>query len=182
MPRIPLVESRDSLAPEHRAVYDAIEKSRGEVRGCFPALLQVPAIADHTASLGGYLRFDGKLDPKVRTLAAMTASREFDCIHEWAASVRNAEKNQVSRETLVAIHQRQPTTGLPPDEAEIVDYVRTVLHKHRVAEVEFQSMLKRLGVAGMVELTATIGYYAMISCTLNAFELTSSPNPKDFPI
>ena len=81
-----------------------------------------------------------------------------------------------------AVHQRQPTTGLPSDEAEVVDYVRALLHSHRVTEPVFQSMRKRLGVAGIVELTATIGYYAMISCTLNAFELSSSPNPKDFPI
>ena len=37
MARIPLIENKESLAPEHRAVYDAIVKSRGEVRGCFPA-------------------------------------------------------------------------------------------------------------------------------------------------
>jgi 4-carboxymuconolactone decarboxylase len=90
-------------------------------------------------------------------------------------------------ETLVAVqrrqHQRrQPTAGLPSDEAGIVDYVRALLHCHRVTEPAFQSMLTRLGVAGIVELTATIGYYSMISCTLNAFELSSSPNPKDFPI
>jgi len=182
MARIPLIESKQALAPEHQDLYDAIVKSRGEVRGCFPALLHVPDIADHTASLGGYLRFDGKLEPKVRALAAMTASREFDCIHEWAAGVSNAAKNNVSRETLVAIHQRQPASGLRLDEAEIIDYVRTVLRKHRVAEPQFQSLLKRLGVVGLVELTATIGCYAMISCTLNAFELTSSPNPKDYPI
>jgi 4-carboxymuconolactone decarboxylase len=96
--------------------------------------------------------------------------------------VRNTEKNHVSRETLVAVHRRQPTAGLPPDEAEIVDYVRALLRSHRVTEPAFQSMLTRLDVAGMVELTATIGYYSMISCTLNAFELTSSPNPVDFPI
>ncbi|MSP41475.1 MAG: carboxymuconolactone decarboxylase family protein [Deltaproteobacteria bacterium] len=105
MARIPTIDKKESLAPEQQASYEAIDKSRGEVRGCFPALLHVPAIADHTASLGGYLRFDGKLDPKVRTLAAMTASRELDCIHEWAASVRNAEKNKISRETLVAINR-----------------------------------------------------------------------------
>jgi hypothetical protein len=52
MARIPLVESKESLAPEHQKVYDAIVKSRSEVRGCFPALLHVPTIADHTASLG----------------------------------------------------------------------------------------------------------------------------------
>ncbi len=182
MARIPLIENKESLAPEHQEVYDAIVKSRGEVRGCFPALLHVPTIADHTASLGGYLRFDGKLEPKVRALAALTTSRELDCIHEWAAGVRNAERNRISPDTLRAVHQRQSTTGLPPDEGEIVDYVRAVLHSHRVNEKAFQSMLTRLGVAGLVELTATIGYYSMISCTLNAFELSSSPNPKDFPI
>ena len=96
MARIPLIENKQSLAPQHRAVYDAIVKSRGEVRGCFPALLHVPTIADHTASLGGYLRFDGKLEPKVRALAALTTSRELDCIHEWAAGVRNAEKNGIN--------------------------------------------------------------------------------------
>ena len=142
----------------------------------------MPTIADHTASLGGYLRFDGKLEPKVRSLAAMTTARELDCIHEWAAGVKSAQKNHISPATLREVHQRLPTTGLPHDEAEIVDYVRQVLRRHRVDEAAFQSMLDRLGVAAIVELTATIGYYSMISCTINAFELTSSPNPKDFPI
>jgi 4-carboxymuconolactone decarboxylase len=182
MARIPLIENKESLAREHQGVFDAIIKSRGEVRGCFLALLHVPTIADHTASLGGYLRFDGKLEPKVRALAAMTAARELDCIHEWAAGVRNAERNRISPETLRAVHRRLPATGLPPDEAEIIDYVRQLLHRHRVDERSFRSMVKRFSVASMVELTATIGYYAMISCTLNAFELSSSPNPKEFPL
>jgi 4-carboxymuconolactone decarboxylase len=112
----------------------------------------------------------------------MTASRELDCRHEWAASVRNAEKNGIGRETLRMIHQRLDTTELAADEAEIVTYVRELLRSHRINEPTFQSLLARLGVNGMVELTATIGYYSMVSCTLNAFELSSSPNPKDFPI
>jgi len=69
-----------------------------------------------------------------------------------------------------------------PDEAEVIDYVRALLLRHRIEKPLFQSMLQRLGVAGIVELTSAIGYYAMISCTLNAFALTSSPNPKDYPI
>ena len=182
MSRIPLIETKENLPPEHQGAYDAIAKSRGAVRGCFPALLHVPTIAEHTASLGGYLRFDGKLDPKVRALAAMTAARETDCIHEWAAGVRNAEKNHISPDTVRAVHQRLPSTGLPPDDAEIVDYVRQLLNRHQIDDQLFHSVHNRLGVAGVVELTAAIGYYAMISCTLNAFDLSSSLNPKDFPI
>jgi 4-carboxymuconolactone decarboxylase len=182
MAKIPLIEHKESLAPEHQGIYDAIVKTRGEVRGCFPALLHSPVIADHTASLGAYLRFNSQLDPKVRALAAMTTSRELDCVHEWAAGVKNAEKNGISNETVQAIHQRKPTTGLPLDEAQVVNYVRELVHSHRVTEPTFEALRVRLDVNGIVELTATIGYYSMISCTLNAFELSSSPNPKDFPI
>jgi hypothetical protein len=59
-----------------RTVYDAIAASRGAVRGCFPALLHSPVIADHTASLGAYLRFNSQLDGKIRALAALTTARE----------------------------------------------------------------------------------------------------------
>ena len=92
-------------------------------------------------------------------------------------------RTALARRQLRAVHQRQPTAGLPPDEAEIVDYVRAVLHTPSGRSSRLSNRCStRLGVAGMVELTATIGYYSMISCTLNAFELSSSPNPKDFPI
>ncbi len=97
MARIPTVDKNESLAPEHQPVYDAIVKSRGEVRGCFPALLHSPVIADHTASLGAFIRFNSQLDPKIRALAAMTTSRELNCVHEWAAGVKNAEKNGIGK-------------------------------------------------------------------------------------
>jgi 4-carboxymuconolactone decarboxylase len=96
--------------------------------------------------------------------------------------VKNAENNGIGKATVFAIHQRQSTAGLPADEAAIVEYVWELLRRHRVDENKFQSLLARLGVNGMVELTAAVGYYSMVSCTLNAFELSSSPDPEDFPI
>ena len=50
MSRIPLIETKENLPPEHQEIYDAIVKSRGEVRSCFTALLHVPTIAEHTAA------------------------------------------------------------------------------------------------------------------------------------
>ena len=38
----------------------------------------------------------------------------------------------------VAVHRHQPTTGRPLDEAEIGDYVRALLHYHRVTQSAFQ--------------------------------------------
>jgi hypothetical protein len=34
----------------------------------------------------------------------------------------------------------------------------------------------------MVELTATIGYYAMLACTLNTFDVATATEPDEFKI
>ena len=43
---------------------------------------------------------------------------------------------------------------------------------------EATSMLEK----GMVELTATIGYYAMLACTLNTFDVHTFTPPEDLKI
>jgi hypothetical protein len=39
----------------------------------------------------------------------------------------------------------------------------------------------RLGREGLVDLTATIGYYAMIACALNAFGIEPTPGEPPLP-
>ena len=46
----------------------------------------------------------------------------------------------------------------------------------------FQAVYGRLGEQKMVELTATIGYYAMLACTLNTFDLYTVTPPEDLKI
>ena len=45
-----------------------------------------------------------------------------------------------------------------------------------------EGLRKRLGPGGMVELTATVGYYAMIACTLNAFDVQPDPGADLLPV
>ena len=51
-----------------------------------------------------------------------------------------------------------------------------------MSEPTFQALFARLDVGGLVELTATIGYYAMLACTLNAFDVVSVNPPDDLKI
>lgn len=182
MARIPLIQKKESLAPEHQPVYDAIAQSRGQVRGPFSALLHSPQVAERTAHLGACIRFESQLDPKIVELAALAAARELECRHEWAAHVAHAQKAGIRLETIRAIHERKASGGLDPDEAQVVGYVQELLRSHRVSEPAFQAMLDRLGVRGLVELTATVGYYAMLACTLNAFEVVHVNAPEDLRI
>ncbi len=182
MARIPLIEKKELLPPEHHRIYDVIAQSRGAVRGPFTALLHSPEIADRTAHLGSYIRFESQLDPKIIELAALVASRELECRHEWAAHVAHAARAGISQETIRAIHQRQGPENFSFEEAQIVSCVQELLCSHRLSEATFQALYARLGEKGLVELTATIGYYAMLACTLNAFEVASVSPPEDLKI
>ena len=182
MPRIPLITRADQLPLAHREVWTRIAKSRGSVVGPFAALLHSPVLADRTAELGAYIRFDSALSPGDRELVILTVARIFDCRFEWAYHVREARKAGVSAEAIAAIRELRAPAGLAEDQAAVVDYVRQLLVDHRTDEATVAALRARLGVQGVVDLTATAGYYAMLACTLNAFDVRPEPGEEDLDV
>lgn len=182
MARIATIDKREDLAEEHQSVYDGIAQSRGAVGGPFLALLHSPELAKRTAHLGGYLRFESNLDAKVVELAALVSARELECKHEWAAHVTHAQKAGIPMETIRAVHQSRGTEHFSYEDAQIVSFVRETLRSHRASETTFQALYGRLGERGLVELTATIGYYVMLACTLNVFDIVTAKVPDDLQI
>jgi 4-carboxymuconolactone decarboxylase len=57
------------------------------------------------------------------------------------------------------------------DEQAIHDYAIELLRDHHASEAAYQRILAAHGAAGIVQLTALIGYYAMVALTLNAHEI-----------
>ncbi|HEY7559206.1 MAG TPA: carboxymuconolactone decarboxylase family protein [Candidatus Binatia bacterium] len=182
MARIVTIDKKEDLTPEGQKVYDAIAQSRGAVAGPWRALLHSPDLAHRTMHLGSYVRFESGLDHKLIEFAALVAARELECKHEWAAHVNHAQKAGISMETIRAVHQKVGAESFPLEDAQIVSFVREVLHSHRVSEATFQAIYGRLGERGMVELSATIGYYAMLACTLNTFDVYTATPPEDLKI
>ena len=62
MARVPLITSKDQIPPEHHQIADAVIKSRGGIHGPFTVAMHSPAVASHLEALGGYVRFQGKLE------------------------------------------------------------------------------------------------------------------------
>jgi 4-carboxymuconolactone decarboxylase len=182
MARIATIDKKEDLAPEFHNIYEAIARSRGVVGGPFLALLHSPEFAWRTAHLGSLVRFESSLDHKTLELAVLAAARELECKHEWAAHITHAQKAGVGSETIRAIHQRRGAEHFSSEDAQIVSYVRELLHSHQPSEATFQALYGRFGERGLVELTATIGYYAMLACTLNAFDVATAFPPDDLKI
>jgi len=179
MARIATIDKKEDLSAEHQRVYDAIAQSRGIVGGPWRALLHSPEIAHRTMHLGSYVRFESSLEKKLIELTALVAARELDCKHEWAAHVNHGQKAGIPLETIRAVHQRKGVEHFSTEDAQIVSFVREMLHSHRVSEPTFQAIYGRFGEKGMVEITATVGYYAMVACTLNTFDVVTAAAPPD---
>lgn len=180
--RLPMITSRDSLAPEAQQHFDAIAASRGgRVGGPFAVMMHSPDIASRTAHVGTYVRFESVLPQRLRELAAMVASREFDCEYEWGAHAGAAVREGVPQAAVDAIAAGQEPADLPEDEALVVRYARQLLTKHRVDETTFDAVRALLGEQGLIDLTATVGYYAMIACALNVAEVPAAEGAPSLP-
>src|SRR5215469_16613722 len=144
MARLAPITSKDQVAAEHGAVFDSIVQSRGAVQGPFTMFLHSPEVAGRVAHLGAYVRFEGSLDMRVRVLAAMTVAREFEAVYVWGAQTAGARRLGVPETTIAAIRENQ-SRGIPAEDAEIVEFTRQLLRRHRVDDAGFKRMRDRFG-------------------------------------
>jgi 4-carboxymuconolactone decarboxylase len=175
MARLTPITSKDQVAAKDHAIVDAIVGSRGALQGPFTMFLHCPELAGRTAHLGAFVRFEGTLDMRVRVLAAMTAAREFEAVYVWGAQTGGARRLGVPEATIAAIRENH-SRGIPPEDAEIVEFTRQLLRKHRIDEATAASLRRRFGDDGFIQLTGAIGYYSMLAMTVNACELEAAPN------
>jgi 4-carboxymuconolactone decarboxylase len=181
MARLTSITSKDQVPAKHQAVVESIIKSRGAIQGPFTMFLHSPAVAERVAHLGAYVRFEGALDMRVRVLAAMTVAREFDAMYVWGAQTGQARKLKVPEDTVAAIREKH-SRGIPPEDAQIVDFTRDLLRKHRVDDATAKAMRARFGDDEFVQLTTAIGYYSLLAMTVNACELEAAPGAEVLPV
>ena len=175
MARLPYVTSKEQVAAKDHAVFDSIVASRGAVQGPFTMFLNSPEIAGRVAHLGAYVRFEGSLDMRVRVLAAMTVAREFEALYVWGAQTGGARRLGVPDTTIAAIRENH-SRGIPPNDAQIVEFTRQLLRKHRADDETAKAMLARFGNDEFIQLTGAIGYYTLLCMTVNACELEAGPD------
>src|SRR5712675_1573756 len=164
MARLSPITSKDQVPVKDHAIVDTIAQSRGAIQGPFTMFLHCPELAGRVAHLGAFVRFEGSLDMRVRVLAAMTAAREFEAVYVWGAQTGGARRLGVPESTITAIRDKH-TRGIPPEDAQIVEFTRQLLQKHRVDDATVNSLRTRFGNDGFVQLTGAIGYYSMLAMT-----------------
>jgi 4-carboxymuconolactone decarboxylase len=171
MPRIPLV-SEANMTDAQRRVYDAMMHGprRSPPVGPLAAAMHRPDLAEAWSALGLVLRFNSSFTPRLREFVILLAGRHWDCQFEWFSHEAEARKARLSAHTIETLRQGGATFA-PADEQAIHDYATKLLRHHHVSDATYQTVLTAYGTAGIVGLTALIGYYSMVALTLNAHEI-----------
>ena len=173
MPRVTPITKKSDVPAEHQPVADAVLKVYGDIRGPWTMLLHSPKLTAKMLPLTPFFWNESVIEGKLRSVGILAAVREREAQYVWAAQVGMARKNGVREEFIDLLRANADAAKFPSPEREIVNYVRQLLRTNRVDQATFDALKDRFGVQWLVELTATIGYFGLVSGIANAFEVAA---------
>ena len=182
MPRVAPITGKSDVPAEHHAVVDAVVKVFGNVRGPFSMLLRSPKLAERVLPLVTFFRDESIVQPKLRSIAILTAVREREAAYVWAAQVGAARRNGLREEAIDLIRAKGDPAKLPAEERDIVIYTRQLMRANRVDQAVFDALRNRHGAQWLVELTAAANYFALLAGVVNAFEVAAPPDGDRLPV
>jgi len=173
-PRLAVL-NEDQLDDDQRALMAALRAGpRGTAitpRGPFAAWMHAPQFGQLAQALGGHCRYKTALPPRLSEFAILCTARTWRAQYEWFAHAPMAEKAGVKPKTIAALRAgREPKTA-PKDERAIYAFAQELYKTRRVSDRTYKRVRDLLGDAAMVELVGILGYYALISMTLNVFRM-----------
>ncbi|WP_312428184.1 carboxymuconolactone decarboxylase family protein [Achromobacter sp.] len=178
MSRIPL-PTPDSMTDDQKRVYEKIVSGpRGRLVGPLRAALHSPELAERWQALGALLRFGTSLPPRVSELAIVVTARRWNSQIEWHIHAQAARAAGIADAVLDAIQARATPVFDNRDDEIVYEFARQIQETGQVEPTLYAQAVERWAAVGVVELTAVIGYYTMVSMTLNAHEI---PMPDDAP-
>jgi 4-carboxymuconolactone decarboxylase len=160
------------MSPEQQRVHDAVVAGpRGVVVGPLRAAIHNPELAERWSKLGEVLRYRTSLPPKLAELAIIVTGRHWTSQVEWYVHARAAAEAGLSPSVIESIRLGRDPQFDDRQEAEIYAFTRQLLRSGEVDGEIYHRVEILFGARGVVELTALIGYYTMVSMTLNAHEI-----------
>lgn len=162
----------DEMDPAQRRVAQAASSGkRGRMPAPLRAWLHSPEFGDRAQRLGEFLRYDTTLAPALSELAILVTARFWTSHYEWWAHKREALRAGLDPAVISAIAERRAPVLADPAAQAVYDYATALHHTRQVPDAVHAAAIAALGERGVVELVGVLGYYTLVSMTLNAFSI-----------
>jgi 4-carboxymuconolactone decarboxylase len=170
--------AEDQLNDAQKELRDAIKsgpRARFNMSGPFAIWMEAPEYGNLAQKLGGHVRFNTTVSPRLSEFAILCTARHWRAQYEWMAHAPLAEKAGVKPESVRAIQAGRRPSSAPADELAIYDFVKELYRDRRVSDAVYKRVHKTLGNRGMVELVGILGHYVTVSMMLNVFRSAIDP-------
>lgn len=171
MPRLAPLDM-DQLTPAQQGVVDKmLAGPRGGMRGPFESLLVRPELCDRVQHLGAYCRFDTTLELDVAELAIILTGKHWQAQFEFWAHARLAREVGLPEEVIEAVRTGAPIETDNASYRAVHAFVTEYFATNRVSDATYEQARSALGEEGVVDLVGLVGYYGLVSFTLNVFQV-----------
>jgi adenosylmethionine-8-amino-7-oxononanoate aminotransferase len=167
------------MTPRQSEIYEAISLNRSTgVAGPFGPWLINPDFAQHAQMLGKTCRYDlESYDLRESEMVILMVAIATNAPTEWEIHVHEAEKAGLEEDIIHAI--REYGSRLPEKikkqmtmkDLSIVEFTHDLLTTNGVSDKNYTQLQKNFGDLGCVELVGLVGYYGLVSMTLNTFDI-----------
>jgi alkylhydroperoxidase family enzyme len=181
--RLPLIPPAD-LTPEQKPLYDDMRKgisgsfnafqtedADGALIGPWNAWLHEPAIGKAIWNLTLAMTAQATLPDPIRQIVILVVGARYDAAYELYAHIAVAEKEGMSAERLATITADLKPTDLTPEESIAFDLAYALVRGGTLPEPIYALALRTFGQHALNEMIYLVGLYAMVSTTLNGFNI-----------
>lgn len=182
--------SPDELDDLQHAVYQAIAlgarskgpqafqlvDEKGRLEGPFNAMLVNPKVSMSVQAVGAAVRFDSALSDRDREIAILRLASLEQCDFEWYAHERVALRDGVTEAELRVLKIGSLPSSFDPEEVLIGEVVASLQSKRELSDELYSQAHETLGLTKLADVITLVGYYQLLSLSLNAWRV---PLPAD---
>ncbi|WP_116138220.1 carboxymuconolactone decarboxylase family protein [Trinickia diaoshuihuensis] len=161
---------RAAATPAQLAVLDEILSGpRGNLAGPFLAWIASPELAERAQRLGAFCRYQTGLPLRLSELAILVTAAQWRAQAEWQIHYPIALEAGLPSDVAKALLEGRRPDFADADDALIYDFATELYDAKRVTDTTFDKAVQRFGHETTVNLVGLLGYYALVSMTLNVF-------------
>jgi 4-carboxymuconolactone decarboxylase len=172
-----LPDPTGALDPRDRDLFDRMASVRADAEGraalgeVYVRMFNNPGVAAKVGALGEHLRFHGVLPAEVRELVILRYAARQGFGYEWSHHQRPAKLAGISQDVIGSLTAGEVPATLPDASRAVIEAVDAVVAKRSIPAGVQQRIVAAHGTAGVVEIVALCGLYAIMGYMVRAFDI-----------
>ncbi len=181
--RLPLIPPAE-LTPEQKPLYDEmrkgiasnfnafkVEREDGALMGPWNPWLHEPRIGKAIWDLTLAMTAEAALPDPIRQIVILVVGAKFDAAYELYAHIAVAEREGMSAQRLATITADLKPNDLSDEESVAFDLAYALVRGGTLPEPVYRLARDTFGQHQLNEMIYLVGLYAMVSTTLNGFNV-----------